>query len=299
MAITLDGDCDEAIDLPECIRALSAIEGVWRRDRLDEAGRILRRLANNKAFLVAQVTGELERLDSIEAFQASSNFSQQIIDLGGGTHFRLRANMWVPCRGDEPADWEKSLFAYQMPHDHNADFLTVGYWGPGYETDIYEYDPERTVGYEGEQVEIRFLERTRLTPGKLMFYRANRDIHTQLPADGFSISLNLLAADPDSRRSARQYWFDVAAGRISASVERLDYTPFVFLCRLAAQIGDGATTEALERLAQGHVDPRVRGEAYRALVQLDPADADLHWRHACEDSDPYVRRLARGQLEPD
>ena len=31
-----------------------------------------------------------------------------------------------------------------MLHDYDADFMMVGYWGAGYETEIYEYDHEKT-----------------------------------------------------------------------------------------------------------------------------------------------------------
>lgn len=296
MAYTIEASTDSALTLDACIDALGAIDGVWRRDRIDDAALLLRQLSNDRRFLVDAVTRELLHLDDIDGFQAASSFSQQIVDLGGGAGFRLRANMWPQCTSAEPLEWEKSLFAYHMPHDHNADFLTVGYWGPGYETEIYEYDSDRTAGFDGEPVELTFLERTRLTPGKIMFYRANRDIHTQLPSDAFSVSINLLAADPESLQSARQYWFDVENGRIDRSVDRLDYTPYVFLCRLASHLGDGNTTDAMESIARGHVDPRVRGEAYRALSTLDARDAGRHWRHAASDTDAYVRRMGREML---
>ncbi|WP_437935699.1 hypothetical protein [Sorangium sp. So ce341] len=296
MTLTIDVNTNDVIDLPECIRLLSGIKGISRRERMDDAACYLRMLSNNKSFLIEHVNRQICEAQPLDAYQLSSNFSQQIVDLGGGPGFRLRANMWPRCAADAPADWERSLFAYLMPHDHNADFLTVGYWGPGYETDIYEYDPERTVGFEGEQVDIQFLERTRLTNGKVMFYRANRDIHTQLPPDDFSISINLLVADPEAVQSTKQYWFDVERGVISSSVERLDYSPFVFLCRLASMVGDGATINVLEKLAQGHSDARIRAEAFTALATLDPGNASRHWRDASEDVDPYVQRVARAKL---
>ena len=36
-----------------------------------------------------------------------------------------------------------SPFFYHVPHDHNFSFLTVGYLGPGYWSEYYEYDYER------------------------------------------------------------------------------------------------------------------------------------------------------------
>jgi hypothetical protein len=296
MTWTIDVDTKDVIDLPECIRLLGEVKAMSRQERLEDAARYLRMLSNNKAFLVDLVNREICDATDLDDYQASSKFSQQIVDLGGTPAFRLRANMWPACMAETPSDWEKSLFAYMMPHDHNADFLTVGYWGPGYETDIYEYDPERTLGYDGERVDIRFLERTQLTNGKVMFYRANRDIHTQLPAKEFSISINLLSADPDAVRSTKQYWFDVEQGVISASVERLDYSPYVFLCRLAAMVGNGATINSMEKLAAGHFDSRIRAEAFASLAKLDAGSAAHHWQLASEDVDPYVQRVARAKL---
>jgi hypothetical protein len=297
MTWTIDVGTTDVIDLPECIRRLGELKAMTRRERLEDAARYLRMLANNKTFLVELVQREICQAADLDDYQAASAFSQQIVDLGGGPSFRLRANMWPACKTETPSDWEKSLFAYQMPHDHNADFLTVGYWGPGYETEIYEYDPERTLGYEGEPVELRFLERTRLTPGKVMFYRANRDIHTQLPGREFSISINLLSSDPEAVRSTKQFWFDVENSTIASSVERLDYSPYVFLCRLAGMVGDRGMVNSVEKLAAGHFDARIRAEAFQALAKLDAGNAVDHWKRAAGDLDPHVQRVARRQLE--
>jgi hypothetical protein len=299
MTWTIAVDTKDVIDLPECIQLLSEIKAMSRQERLEDAARYLRMLSNNKAFLVDFVNREICEAAELDDFQAPSHFSQQIIDLGGAHGFRLRANMWPPCLGENPTEWEKTLFAYMMPHDHNADFLTVGYWGPGYETDIYEYDPAQTLGYDGERVDIQFLERTRLTDGKVMFYRANRDIHTQIPAREFSISINLLSADPEAVKSTKQYWFDVERGVIDASVERLDYSPYVFLCKLAAMVGNGETINAMEKMAAGHFDSRIRAEAFTSLATLDAGNAAQHWRRAIDDKDSYVQRLARARLSGD
>lgn len=297
MTWTIDVDTTDVIELADCIRLLGEIKAMSRRERLEDSARLLRMLSNNKRFLIELVNREICEAAALDDYQAQSHFSQQIVDLGGGPSFRLRANMWPTLVGAQPTEWEKALFAYMMPHDHNADFLTVGYWGPGYETDIYEYDPGRTLGYAGEPVEIQFLERTRLTDGKVMFYRANRDIHTQIPTEAFSISINLLTADPEAVQSTKQFWFDVERGQIESSVERLDYSPFVFLCRLAAQVGNGATINAMEQMASGHFDSRIRGEAFGALAALDPSGAEAHWRRAAADKDAHVQRLARQRLD--
>ena len=44
-----------------------------------------------------------------------------------------------------------SPFFYHIPHDHNFSFLTVGYIGPGYWSDYYEYDHDSVLGAPGEE----------------------------------------------------------------------------------------------------------------------------------------------------
>jgi hypothetical protein len=91
--------------------------------------------------------------------------------------------------------------------------MTVGFFGPGYETTIYEYDSSKVTGFVGESVDLRFLETTQLPPGKVMLYRPHADVHAQYPPSELSISLNLMVRDatekrdqfcaPDLSRSAR------------------------------------------------------------------------------------------------
>ena len=48
-----------------------------------------------------------------------------------------------------------SPFFYHVPHDHNFSFLTVGYLGPGYWSEYYEYDYGEVVGMPGEKVDLQ------------------------------------------------------------------------------------------------------------------------------------------------
>src|SRR5262249_50680818 len=153
-----------------------------------------------------------------------------------------------------PRDRGNHLFSYQIPHDHNFSFLTVGYWGAGYETAIYEYDRSRVSGRAGEPVQLSFLERTTLPRGKVMFYRALTDVHCQEPPEEFSISLNLVLplAEPEE-----QLFFDLD----SSTVTEHGSAPgagIVALCRLATHLGGGHTIGALEEIAHRHACRRAR-----------------------------------------
>jgi putative DNA methylase len=49
---------------------------------------------------------------------------------------------------------------------------------------------------------LRFVERSVLSPGKLMLYRRHVDVHSQLPPERLSVSINVMRLDP------AQAWFD-------------------------------------------------------------------------------------------
>ena len=167
----------------------------------------LRRLGNNRAFLGDMLVEGGDCGESAYGAQAI-----MLARLPGG-HF-IRANIW-PSEHDAcfQASGARS-FVYGLPHDHNFSFLTVGYFGPGYESDYYEYDHAESIGYRGERAALRFIERSALVEGKLMLYRAHVDVHAQLPREIMSVSLNVMRIDP------AQGWHDQYRLR---SGQRRDY----------------------------------------------------------------------------
>ena len=152
-------------------------------ESLHNAARWLRRLGNNQTFLGDILIDQLARRHRDEA--AGSAYSPQVVMLvpPGGSFF-IRANIWPSAQEHMVRASGEAAFAIGMPHDHNFSFLTHGYFGPGYWSDYYEYDFAEVTGYRGEAVpSLRFIERARLEPGKIMLYRAHVDVHAQLPAD--------------------------------------------------------------------------------------------------------------------
>ena len=73
------------------------------------------------------------------------------------------------------------------------------------------------VGFPGEEVNLRFIEKSRLDQGKVMLYRAHQDVHLQLPADAMSVSLNILETSHDHRPSATSIGSISKARRSTAS----------------------------------------------------------------------------------
>ncbi len=274
--------CDETgvASLAECTDALLA-RGFDPRDEesLAHAALQLRRLGNDPDFLGDLIVDELAAGRGGEAGEQS--YGPQVIMLsrpgarGKGGEFFLRANIWpsadehmMRASGAEP-------FVYHLPHDHNFDFLTLGYFGPGYWSDYYEYDYESVVGWRGEPVDLRFVERSALAQGKLMHYRAHLDVHSQLPADSLSVSLNVMHAG-GAQGWLDQYRFDVEAGKVTAIIGQGASEAFL---RIAVGLGGEEALDLAERFGRHHPSDRMRLAAWDALASA-AADSDEVWRQA-------------------
>ena len=153
-----------------------------------------------------------------------------------------------------------------MPHDHNFSFLTVGYLGPGYWSDYYEYDYGEVVGFPGEEVDLRFVEKARLEQGKVMLYRAHKDVHLQLPADEMSVSLNIVETSHSSV-FRDQYRFDVENRTIAGIMTRTSLEPML---ALAAHYRRREGQDLLADFAAAHPSDRIRWCALRARAAAAP-----------------------------
>lgn len=172
-------------------------------ENLERTVELLQRLQANRHFLTAYIRKYILDLE----LQASNPYTGQILILAEREHFIVRAPIWVPM--NEMTD--ARMFAYDFPHDHDFDLLTIGYVGSGYSTDIYEYDCRNVSGSDGEVVELGLRETYQLSEGSSLLMRANKDIHTQRPPDELSVSLNILKS---SGRTNKQFSFDIENGSI-------------------------------------------------------------------------------------
>jgi hypothetical protein len=249
------------------------------------AAPILAALSANRHFLGDIAVEELKR----GAGQGGGvhHYGPQVIMLrkGGGTWF-LRANLW-PAEGDAVLRASgRAAFFYDLPHDHNFSFLTIGHHGPGYESDYWDYDGETLAGQPGEAVALRYVGRRRLAPGQVMLYRAHRDIHDQKPPAAFSVTLNLM--ESSGREPWRnQYRFDPGRGRIAGL---LNATAIEGLLPLAAHCGGGNGRDLLQDFAEHHPVDRIRFGAVRALVGAakDAGTRRAIWEGAARRDDPAV-----------
>jgi hypothetical protein len=263
-------------------------------DGLAEAAPMLRALSRNRAFLADFAIAELKTRC---AGQRKVNpYSAQVLLLRPPTNrYVLRAAFWPAAQDHVVRASGPATFLYHVPHDHGFDFLTVGYLGPGYGSDYYDYDAAEVAGADGEQVALRFVERSYLTEGRMLLYRANRDIHAQLPPDALSVSLNILASAPD-QGWRRQYRFDTAGNMIA---QGMTVASAQMLLELAAGCGTGNALDLAHDFAARHPVDAMRLTAWRAIgTTLQGAEAQRdHVERGARGSSPLIRRASAVALE--
>ena len=272
-------DCpqEDAFELGDLVAALNDESfDPGDEDSFAAAGPLLKRLANNRAFLADLAIAELK--DRCSTQTRENRYSSQVIMLHRASEkYFIRANFWPSERDSIFKASGTSPFFYQVPHDHNFSFLTVGYLGSGYWSEYYEYDYETVVGVPGEKVDLRFVEKARLDPGKVMLYRAHRDVHNQLPADDLSVSINIMEASPRLPFFS-QYRFDVKKCEIAGILTR---TSSEALLAIAANHDGGNARDLVESFAARHPCDRVQFSALCELAAAEPTiDAGLA-RLAC------------------
>lgn len=265
MPITIESHASDAIDLEELVANLLQ-EKVNPQDHesMVSAGATLKRLANNRTFLADMILNGLKNDPFIE--QGASTYGPQVMILVPPTetasNFLVRANIWPAAADHATRASGPTQFGYHQPHDHCFNFLTVGYSGPGYRSNYYEYDYQKTSGYPGEPVELSFIEQSCLHQGRVMLYRAFVDVHDQLPPESMSISINVMEA------SARglvydQYSFDVGKRVVTGIINPL---PSSALMEMLAGLGDDDSRDFLVETSARHGKDRVRFAALKALA---------------------------------
>ena len=295
MPRVIDAPTEESIELADLVERLEAggFDGE-DEDNFASWGPALKKLANNRHFLTDLVITELKQ--RCENQIRDNQYSAQVIMLHSASKkFFIRANFWPALKDSVIRHSGTDPFFYGLAHDHNFSFLTVGYFGPGYWSDYYEYEYGEVVGYPGEEVNLRFIEKTRLEPGKVMLYRAHRDVHLQRPADEMSVSINIVETSPSSV-FRDQYRFDVENSRVDGILTRTSLEPML---SLAAHYGGEEGMDLIAEFAAGHPSDRIRWCALRAQAAAEPSidDRIALYEAAIGGSSLLVGAMARREVE--
>lgn len=264
--------------LEECVAALreSGFDPCSEESLLHAAG-WLARLGENRTFLGDLLIEQLKARHRDAGAEAA--YGPQVVMLSPteGSFF-MRANVW-PSRAERSFQASGGgSFVYELPHDHNFDFLTVGYFGPGYWSDYWEEDYDALDGWRGEPAGLRFVERSRLAEGRVLHYRAHRDVHSQLPPDALSVSLNIMHATI-AQGWLDQYRFDIETGTIAGILNEGSSEAFL---RAAVGLGSEEALALAETFARSHPSDRMRLAAWDAQAGAigDSAGREEVWRRA-------------------
>lgn len=270
MVFMKDFDCDFSVSVEEYVEFIDENVDVLDINSLIENSWALRALANNRSFVLEHYHLELKNVWNGESI--NENLPQTII-IAQRPNFYVRTNIWLPLEGvGVQTEFQKSLYSYDLAHDHNFNFVTVGYFGPGYETDLFEYDYHRVQGYEGEVVELEEKGRHQLVPGRVMVYRAGKDIHIQRTPEQLSVSLNLMCRARETRYS-QQYIFDVNEKKIVRGAGDLASSR-LFLIDLMRHLHNDQTIDILTDFVTSHACPRSRAYALRVLKEICPEEME-------------------------
>lgn len=260
---------------------------------LEFARGLLARLSANREFLGRLAIADLK--DGGARQRDINMYGAQVIMLHRQPrrHF-IRANLWPSADDAVVRASGLSHYFYHVPHDHNFPFVTVGYAGPGYRSRWFEADYDAIAGYEGEQVPLKLVEEGCLSPGRILHYRAHRDVHDQHPPDALSISINII---PESACAVwrDQYLFDADISGLRA-VQTCSQGEI--LLRIAVACGDDDGLDLAHEFARKHASHRARWNGWVALMgaaQGDEARAIMMER-AVLDSSQLVSGNARATL---
>lgn len=288
----IDPGNGHAIDLDELVEAIetSSVDP-HDEDAFVTLGPWLARLGRNADFLASIAVAELK--DRCRNQSAINSYGPQVLLLRPpSARFVLRANFWPAPADPVFGESGPAAFFYGLPHNHNFPFLTYGYCGPGYWSDYFEFDAEGATRLTGESAQLRFVERARLEPGRLMLYRMHRDVHDQAPPDRFSVSLNIVGRGP-GHRWTDQFRFDTAADRIA---QNLTVTPSEALLAVAVATGNGI--DLAQEFAARHPAERMRITALEALLaRADEAGRAALLERAAGNPSLRVAEYARRALE--
>ena len=207
-------------------------------------------------------------LENYREGSLAKSYTPQSYPIAVGSSFLLRMNLWTPCavRQDlQLAKIERTMNSIDVAHDHNFNLLTIGHFGPGYNTDLFEYDERTISGFVGEKVDLTSTGSAQLSRGKVILFEQNMDIHIQHAPESISASLNLVFQSSGGSNN-RQYVFDTQAGRIS-SIAPTRVESRTSLLGLAFDLNKECLDERIMQVANRSECPYSREVAHDLMIQ--------------------------------
>ncbi len=234
---------------------------------------LLARLSQNKDFLVKEAVSQI-----LNARQGGllNPYGPQVILLGNpslGSDLLVRACIWPSLTDQAMRVTSARDFTYFIPHDHNFNFITAGYLGDGYSSQYYEYDKNTILGYEGEEVVLRYIGLDKLTRGRIFLYRASVDVHEQIPPEKFSISLNIMESTERSRYTS-QFTFNTHGHCID---KILSQDAFEAIFSIAAHLGGSDTRGLLLDIMKKNQSNVLKSLSLNLLLRSALSEDEKEW----------------------
>ena len=292
MAYTFVNNNDASISFNEFIESLNKIIKFGKEESILDCVKYLALLANNDNFFLDFLNMELT--NNILNFQSTNTYSEQSFILYDCDDYYVRMTFWpVLSNNVSVRNSQNQLFSYGLVHDHNFSLLTAGYKGDGYTTKIWEYDYDKVIGIQNEEIDITFLEETILTKGKIMYYRPSKDIHAQFPPikeDSLAINIILKSL---KQFDNRQYEFDINRSRIKKILYGSAASKFG-LIQIAKYSHNLKTIDILHSLATNCGITQVRKESLEVLAAIE--DYNDVWEIGLKDKDNSVIEYSKSRL---
>jgi hypothetical protein len=229
---------------------------------MEEAAHYLQRFNANEHLIRRHIESHGGIAGARKTFVPPQTFGLVIRDGLG-----LRVNVWPTLKQSSPyAGQEMLLYAYELPHNHDFTFLTVGHFGEGYETELYEVDPDTLTGEAGQSVKLENFSRQRLSRGRILAFNSYSDLHTQFTPPELSISINLVILETE--KTGEQCFFDTANHRVIGGIDEGTVGRMKLTLDLAAAFPTDETIEILETFARTCRYERLRARARDHLAFL-------------------------------
>jgi hypothetical protein len=297
MALTFIPFDNETMTLSELIHKLDqspVLEALSRSEYADSAfeqiGAWLAATARERKSIIERICVDL---NGIEHFQDGNLQQSPAYELYRGKNYDLRLLLWAP---DYSIDAEKSALSYGRAHDHAFDLMTVGFYGEGYRTRLYDFDMDKANLQPDAEVDLRHAQELTLEEGRIIYYFAHKDVHTQYEPHNLSASLNIVIPKAGKQR-VRQTVFELDPTEPfrpgTASKAQAHYNNVARFARqrsifaLLASTGDARSLDIVLRIAKTHSSEEVRALAWSGLLRNEVMQE--HYGSAMNDPSSYVQ----------
>jgi hypothetical protein len=165
----------------------------------DEAALMMSRVMLSRGSVCEYIVSTFDQLLA----PGNDDYTPDAVVLHTSKDFFVRLVMWLPV----DSSGIRRDITDSTVHDHNFTFMTLGLLGPGYDTEVWQYQYVPEGDQTGVTVDGHRQGILRLEEGKVFLFEKSVDIHSQLSPSAFSISLNIIET---TNATNMQYDFVVA-----------------------------------------------------------------------------------------